>query len=150
MGYILVNLGAYHTFTIFTDTSICGGQQYEVRAGPWTRNDGTYLGAISEAYTEYATDKPSETVSLQKIGTMETSISTAYKYGQDFASAVNSSNISYNFISWGSGYNSNSFTSTFLTYLGFGSVNSTLWTPGFNSNLPPLGIGSAPFNVTGN
>jgi hypothetical protein len=150
MGYILVGFGAYHTFTIFTDTSICGGQQYEVRAGPWERDDGSYLGASSEAYTDYATDKPSETVSLQKIGTMETSISTAYKYGQDFVSAVNSSNIGYNFISWGSGYNSNSFTSTFLTYLGFGSVNTTLWTPGFNSNLPPLGIDSAPFNVTGN
>ena len=150
MGYILVGLGAYHTFTIFTDTSICGGQQYEVRAGPWKINEDSYLDAISEAYTEYATDKPSETVSLQKIGTMETSISTAYKYGQDFASAVNSSNIGYNSISWGSGYNSNSFTSTFLIYLGFGSVNTTLWTPGFNSNLPPLGIGSAPFIVRGN
>jgi hypothetical protein len=81
---------------------------------------------------------------------MEAPISAAYTYGQNFASAVNSSNFGYKPLSWGFGYNSNSFTSTFLSYLGFSSVNTTLWTPGFNTNLPSIGIEPATFVVTGN
>lgn len=151
LGYTRIkDLDVYHTFTLFTDTSICGGQQYVVRAGLWMRDGNDYLEALAEAYNENSNDRPSETVSLQKIGAMEAPISAAYTYGQNFASAVNSSNFGYNPLSWGFGYNSNSFTSTFLSYLGFSSVNTTLWTPGFNTNLPSIGIEPATFVVTGN
>jgi hypothetical protein len=155
IGYTRVILNAYHTFTLFTDTSVCGGLQYEVRAGPSdifgpTLIDGGDLFARAEAYDENAKDRPSETLGLQKIGTLETTISEAYNYGLNFASAVNYLNLDYSPLNWNSGYNCNSFTSTFLEYLGFTSVIPVLWAPGFDPILPPLSVAPSPFNVTAN
>jgi hypothetical protein len=155
IGYTRVILNAYHTFTLFTDTSVCGGLQYEVRAGPSdvfgpTLTDGGDLFARAEAYDENAKDRPSETIGLQKIGTLDTTISEAYNYSLNFAFAVNYLNLDYSPLNWNSGYNRNSFTSTFLEYLGFTTVIPALWAPGFDPILPPLNITPSPFNVTAN
>lgn len=155
IGYTNVILNAYHTFTLFIDTSVCGGLQYEVRAGPSsfigpTLTDIGDLIATAETYDEDAKDRPSETIALQKIGTLDTSISDAYYYGLNFATAVNNLNLDYSPLNWNSGYNCNSFTSTFLEYLGFSSMVPTLWAPGFDPILPPLGVVRSPFNATAN
>lgn len=135
---------AYHTFVIFTDSNVTLGNQFETRAGP---DYGGLIFAETAAFDSNATDTPSQTVNRQSIGYVLTDFNIVLKYANDFSSALNASQTRYDGLASDGGYNSNSYSSTFLTYLGFSQVDPANWSPGFNTNIPYLNIDDIGYQV---
>ena len=142
--HIQITNYAYHTFIIFTDSDVTLGNQYESRAGP---GYNSYIYAETAAFDSNATDKPSETVDRQSVGYVLAEFSDVLAYANNFSAALNASNTQYDGLANNGRYNSNSYSSTFLAYLGFNQVIPIDWAPGFNTNIPYLNIDDIGYEV---
>jgi|ERR1017187_2294526 uncharacterized protein RhaS with RHS repeats len=118
--------GANHTYIIVTDTVT--GAQYATRAGP----EDKHLFAQSSSYTDPSfPDKPSETTSTQDVGTLPYPYDRVVAYTKAYVNQVNS----YDFDYGPEHLNSNSYSSTYLDWVGLPKPAASGWTPGFDDPL---------------
>lgn len=164
----------YHAFVIVTDTGT--GDAYISRAGPsadtlsgsasasassasggsaWaSEGDGRYGGvgfgtlrAQDDYWTEgTAFDRPSQTVAVQTIGTVNAPFDEVVSAMQEFADVTNAGNIPYTPTGQGVvGYNSNAYAFTLLESLGFERPRPVRPAPGWNQGRPSQSLNYGPF-----
>lgn len=128
---------AYHTFVILRDPTT--GTTFATRAGPSGRG-GSY-GVIRtnlDRWDETFIDKPSETVHVQRVGSVNGGLAETLGKASEFNAAVDSARIPYN----STGPNSNTYSSQFLKSLGIRGTIPTMVAPGFTdtfgASLPGL------------
>lgn len=166
----------YHTFTLIADTET--DQQFITRAGPSANTGGAsgsalsaslaggsvsgaagnggsgglglgYLQADTALYSKHLKDNPSTTLFIQPVGVVNADFSDVVNAAYSFEQITNQNEITYAPLDGGvSGYNSNSYTGTFIQSLGFERPSPMLSTPGFQSGRPSHQLSYSQFSVT--
>ncbi len=91
-----------------------------------------HLFAQSSSYTDPSfPDKPFETKSTQDVGTLPYPYDSVVAYTKAFVNQVNS----YDFDYGPEHLNSNSYSSTYLDWVGLPKPAASGWTPGFDDPL---------------
>jgi hypothetical protein len=127
---------ANHTFIILREA---GQGTFATRAGPSAH--GPPYGPIkttSGPWNEGFTERPSETVHQQRIGTVRRSLAELKAHVRAFNDAVDRARVPYNPY----GANSNTYSGQFLRSVGL-QASPDRWAPGFsgslNASLPSIG-----------
>jgi hypothetical protein len=126
--------GANHTFVIAADPAT--GAIYASRGGPGSGPGGpgngpTSFVAVSGSYNSLFTDYGSITA-VQTVGYVNAPYGQVTGYIDSYAATSNANNLTY----LGPIQNSNSYSGSLLSGLGFPSVTPDLRAPGFSSNSP--------------
>lgn len=114
------------------------GNQLVTRAGPVSAFPNLdKLASFTTPYELQPDDNPGATVDVQPIGFVYATYNEVMNYALSYGAAVDAASINYSATAM-FGYNSNGYSSTFLSYLGFTGITPKLSAPGFDSQLPSL------------